>query len=193
MAGKLNWSPAKKEAVRRELLEEGKTLKEIAVREGATYQAVHYQVGALKRGKSRSQAQLEKIQKLVEDNKSDDEISEKTGLTIGTVRNYRGILGIKRPNSLKQHTQEHSIWCALKWNELFGYTPAATDWNPSLARQRGYIERAERFNKFRDEYNCPTIGTIQHLFLSWSEFIRETGLPPAPQGYPARGHWAKSG
>jgi hypothetical protein len=100
---------------------------------------------------------------------------------------------LRRPEpskrSGKRHTQEHCIWCAQKWVELYHYTPASTDWSPTRAKNQGQPERAERFYRFRKKFDCPTTTTVQELFGSWSKMICRAGLEPAPEGYPAQGRW----
>ncbi len=115
---------------------------------------------------------------------SDEEIAAEIGLSSNYVRRLRLDSGFRRNFS---HTPEHDIECALKWHELFGYTPAAADWNPAQARVLGHNERAERFESFREEYGCSYAVGTQKRHGSWNEFIAKTGLSPAPIGGAALG------
>jgi DNA-binding CsgD family transcriptional regulator len=189
MSGKLGWSSEKVEAVRKELLEEGKTLKEIAAREHVTYQAIMYHVGRLNRGNSRMQANQQRVLELVKAGKTDAEIAQETGLGKRYVSLLRRAAGIKYLAKPKTQTPEHSLKCAHKWVELYGYTPAAADWNPAVAVRSGQKERANRYGDFRQEYKAPHTNTVRNQFGSWSEFIRQTGLPPAKAGGAGHGRY----
>ena len=66
-----------------------------------------------------------------------------------------------------------------EFNERYGRPPAASDWNPSLARRIGCIDRAERFK----EDGCwPSTNTVRHLFGSWNKGIEAAGFKPRPTG-----------
>jgi DNA-binding CsgD family transcriptional regulator len=87
-------SPEQIEAMRRELLEEGCTLQQIADREGITRQRVYQLVGPLRRGHSRMQDTRERIVALYEAGKSDVEISQIMDITKQTVRRHLRKAGI---------------------------------------------------------------------------------------------------
>ncbi len=189
------WPREKIEAMRKELLEDGMTLQEVADREGYSPQRISQIIGPLGRDRNwkirvRGRNNQERVRKLAEAGKSDKQIAAETGLSKSTIANHRLAAGIRRPHGNKKHTAEHIIWCARKWAELFGYTPAATDWNPALAKSLGHLERAERCHKFRAEFGAPPVVIVQRLFGSWSEMIRQAELPPSPIGFDAIGRFS---
>jgi hypothetical protein len=65
------------------------------------------------------------------------------------------------------------------WVEMYGAPPAATDWNPNLARKYGLPERAERF--YAD--GCwPVISTVLDVFGSWNAALEAAGFTPRSPG-----------
>jgi transcriptional regulator with XRE-family HTH domain len=181
------WPPEKIEAMRRELLQEDKSLREIAKREGVTGERIRQLVGNLNRGHSRFEAAVEKVRLRAEAGKSDEEIASETGYAMNTVMQYRQKAGIKRPNPRKRHTIESSVSYAQLWFQEYGFVPGVADWNAALAIQVGHLERVRRLEEFSQKYGKPpTLGTIQSLFGSHPELIRQAELPQVPRG--ARSH-----
>jgi len=183
------WSSEEIEAMRKELLEEDKTLEEIGKREGVSRERIRQLVGNLDRGNRRSEAKRQKISQLLEAGLTDPEIAAEMNMKEGTIRKYRLSIGIRRPRP-QRHTQEHAVWCAHKWQELYGFTPSSVDWKPRFAAYLGHQERVTRFREFQQAFDCPTTPTIQDLFGTWLNFIHATGLPPAPRGYPSIGRFS---
>jgi len=189
MARSRRWPSEKIEAMRKELLQDEMTFKQIADREGVSRQLIHQLVGNLGR-KNTWKAKLqmhdnqEKVRELVEADQSDEQIATETGFALSTVKTHRINAGMHRPNPRKKWTPELIIQFAQEWHRRFGYL-ASTDWNPALAVRYGQPERAHRFY----ELGAPLTNTVIHYFGSWSEMIRQSGLPPAPRGYRARGRW----
>ncbi len=123
---------------------------------------------------------------LMDQGYSDKDISGEIGISVLYVQSLRSKSGRRRT---LRHTPEHDIWCALKWFELFGYTPAVADWTLAMARASGQTERVERFEQFRREYGCPTGTSLWTRHGSWKQFIAKTGLPPALRGGAGHGRY----
>ena len=181
------WPPYKVEAMRRELLEEGKTLKQIGEREGVSGEWIRQLVGNLNRGDSHSRAMLERITALVESGLSDQEIAEATGLSIQRAKIYRLKTGFHRENPRKKWTPELILQKARGWFERYGYVLGAADWNPALAIRQGAPERARRFY----EFGAPHAKVVQYHFRSWSEMLRRAGFPPNPEGEAGHGRYKR--
>ncbi|HEY5549967.1 MAG TPA: hypothetical protein VIK37_02075 [Candidatus Saccharimonadales bacterium] len=173
--------------MRKELLEEGKTLKEIGAREGVTAERIRQVVGNLNRENSRTKVRQEQVRVLAEAGKSDEEIAAKLGLGVRRVADLRVMSGIYRPAGGKKWTSESILQKAREWHKHFGYTPAVADWHPAQAVRQGHLERVNRYY----EFEAPPLRCVQKVFGSWSEMIRQSGLPPAPRGNAARGYWIK--
>jgi hypothetical protein len=176
--------------MRKQILEDGLTLTQVGELEGVTGERIRQLVGPIRSKHSRMLKRQERVVALAKSGQTDRQIAATMGLGLnGSIRHLRRQAGVRPNKPPRKHTQESAIWCARKWFELFHYTPAATDWNPPAAIAMGHTERAERFHEFRREFGAPYPTQVQLLFGSWSEFIRQTGLEPAPRGYRARGHW----
>jgi uncharacterized protein (DUF433 family) len=66
------------------------------------------------------------------------------------------------------------------WVELYGNIPAATDWNPSMARLNGRPDIADRF--YAD--GCwPHYSTVVARFGSWNAGIEAAGFTPRATGH----------
>jgi len=185
-------SPEQIEAMRTELLEGKVTFKELAVREGVSPQRISQLVGPLnhKITKVRRHRRQEAIATLVEAGHSDREIAYELGLSFHYVARLRREAGINRPMGRiprVRWTKEMILQKAKEWREHYGYTPGAMDWNPAQAISKGCPERAKRFH----EFGAPRLDIVQKIFGSWSEMIRQSGLPPAPWGGAAIGYWKK--
>lgn len=83
----------------------------------------------------------------------------------------------------KKWTGEAVMAAMLRFNQRYGRSPAATDFNPTRARQAGQHWRAERFYLDGD---YPFVVSVQAAFGSWSAALRAAGLTPMPTGHPAR-------
>jgi AraC-like DNA-binding protein len=87
-----HWSPEQIEAMRKELIEDGATLQQIADREGKSRQRISQLVGPLKR----REYDLRAVAAGLRQNKSDTAIASDTGLSRTYVQQLRLSLGIKR-------------------------------------------------------------------------------------------------
>jgi hypothetical protein len=67
-----------------------------------------------------------------------------------------------------------------EWGERFGVPPAASDWNPAMARERGFHDRTERYEKTGRPW--PTVALAQAIFGSWNAAIEAAGWEPRPAG-----------
>lgn len=180
------WPPEKIEAMRQELAG-GATLQQVGDREGVSRERIRQLVGNVG-GSGRHQRVLhnqEAVKQLAMAGRADEEIAVELSLSLGYARILRLRAGVRRPHPRKKWSCELILQKALEWHESYGYTPAAVDWNPSMAIAMGHTERVKRFR----EFGAPHAGTVQQYFGSWSEMIRATNLPPAPTGYPGRLHW----
>jgi len=171
------------------------TLEQIA----QSYNTVHSTVSRLtgpmgrRRGTSTSTLRLqERILRLAQKNKTDAEIAKSLGYTVGYISRLRADAGMiyavsgGRP---KEWTRRAIIERVRLWRLLYGYTPSAVDWNPSLAKNQGQSKRADRYYAFREKYGCPSVGTVYRVFGSWSEMLRVARLKPPPQGGAGHGRW----
>ncbi len=183
-----SWPAEKIEAMRKELLEDGATLQLIATREGVSRQWISQLVGRLDRPDAQDHREWVKF--LAEIGRSDQEIAEATGLTVGTAQNLRlQVTSVRRSRGKKQKwTRELILQKAHEWYSRYGYTPTSIDWNPNAAIALGHCERAQRFHDF----GAPYAKTVLDRFGSWLEMIRQSGLPPAPIGYAALGLHSKA-
>ena len=64
------------------------------------------------------------------------------------------------------------------WAELHGAPPAASDWNPAMARRQGRPDRAER----HAGGDWPFYSTVIRYFGSWSGAIEAAGWASRPRG-----------
>ena len=138
---------------------------------------------------TRFQYNQERVLRHVDLGKTDGQIATAVDLSVPYVGVLRNSAGVERNRPPKKHTQESAIWNALWWYICFGYTPWALDWNPAGCINAGQPERAQRFYEFREIFGTPTLGTVQELFGSWSEFNRRTGLPVPLDGPDSHGRW----
>lgn len=170
------WTPEKIESMRKEVLEQGTTMAQIAEREGVTYQRIQQLIGPLhgQSHRNRERIKLEKVTELVQLEKSDPQIAHELGVSLSNVHRLRLLAGIHR----RKWTRIKVIDKAIEWRRRYGYTPAASDWNPAYLIKHGDPVRAERFY----ESGAPYINTVRQLFGNWSVMIEEAGLPPATKG-----------
>lgn len=72
--------------------------------------------------------------------------------------------------------RDRIVQCIRVWaDEHGGIPPCAEDWNPSFARRRGRLDKAEKFE--RD--GCwPYVNSVQQWFGSWGNAIRAAGFEP---------------
>lgn len=75
--------------------------------------------------------------------------------------------------------RDRLIQAIQAWVEEHGAPPAATDWNPTQARETGQLDRAERF--YSDDA-WPNVSTVQAYFGSWNDAIRAAGFEPNVSG-----------
>jgi len=78
----------------------------------------------------------------------------------------------------KRWTPDLIIAAINAWAEQYGTPPAASDWNPALARRQGRPDRAER----HAAGDWPFYSTIFRYFPSWSAAIEAAGFPSRPRG-----------
>jgi transposase-like protein len=171
------WSPEEIKAMRKEVLEDGTTIKQLAERNGVTHQRIQQLIGPLygQSHRNRVDAKLNNVIELIRLRKSDEEIAACLGISLGSTKMLRLRAGIHRSNRLYKWTRAKVIAKALEWHERYGYTPSACDWNPSFLKNHGDLERSERFY----ESGAPHLNTVRRLFGNWSVMINETGLLPA--------------
>lgn len=75
-------------------------------------------------------------------------------------------------------TKDSILQAIQRWHLLYGDTPSGTDWNPTLARKRGQILRAERWEKG----NFPWFSQVFREFGSWNAAIEAAGFEPRRSG-----------
>lgn len=89
----------------------------------------------------------------------------------------------------KRWTRETIIAAIQRWNDEFGSPPRATDWNTTMARQRG--------RKQRDKTIYPSansVGGRDAPFDSWADAIEAAGFPrpqPLSRGKPHVKYWTE--
>jgi Homing endonuclease associated repeat len=170
---KRRWTPEKVKAMRRELLEGGLTLKQVAERERVSVQQISKVVGRLDR--STAAERHKQVRLFVEAGKSDDEIAMTVGLSAQYVSLIRRRSGVSRPRGRRPDwTQEKIIEKARLWYEFYG-SLSASDWQPP---RRMRISRPEMVNRFQD-FGAPHVTTVIKRFGSWSEMLRQADLPVA--------------
>lgn len=78
-----------------------------------------------------------------------------------------------RLGRVRETWPSHRIVAALQQcAEVTGRRPGAADFNPTMARQKGWPERARRY----EEYGWPSTSTIQERFGSWNAAMLAAGF-----------------
>jgi transcriptional regulator with XRE-family HTH domain len=77
----------------------------------------------------------------------------------------------------RKWTPQTIVAAISRWAETHGRPPVATDWNASLARQRGRPKREAAY---------PPVGVVQQEFGSWNAAIAAAGFTPFDAGYYGR-------
>lgn len=67
-----------------------------------------------------------------------------------------------------------------EWAAIHGQPPAAYEWNPGLARQRGCLKEADAFEA---DDRWPFYSTVREKFGSWANGIEAAGFPRPRPGY----------
>jgi hypothetical protein len=116
-------------------------------------------------------------QRLYEAGLNDHEISAEMKVPVPTVQNYLSRAGVKRTNPLKKWTPELIIDTAQRWVEKYG-SLSATDWTPSMLRKLGHADLVRDYYDF----GAPAVSTVQKYFGSWSEMMRQAGIPTVSNG-----------
>lgn len=179
-----HWSPEEIQAMRHDLLENNKTLMQVAAEKGVSHQRIAQLTGKLDRNTSRSRFIQSRVAQLYKKGLSDEQIAAQLKRSVATVRQYRTEAGFRR-SIPKKWTRKLLIQKAQEWYERYGYTPSTTDWSPAQARAYNQLERVERYY----EFGAPSLKAVYGHFPSWSAFINETGLPPVPTGNASHGRW----
>jgi hypothetical protein len=168
---KRRWTADKTEAMRRELLEEGLTLRQLAERERVSVQQISKVVGRL--GRPTAEERHQQVRLLVETGRGDVEIALALGLTAEYVRRLRLRSGItRRPGRPPEWTREKVVEKARLWFGVNG-SLSASDWQPP---RRMRMRRPEMVQTFQD-FGAPHVTTVIKLFGSWSEMLRQANLP----------------
>jgi hypothetical protein len=82
--------------------------------------------------------------------------------------------------ALRGRWTRDSVLAAIReWARRYGEPPAATDWNPALARRQGRQERAERHGGG----DWPYYSTVVRLCGGWNAAITAAGFTARPQGH----------
>lgn len=97
----------------------------------------------------------------------------------------------KAPTLCSRHAGEHRrVWtreriidCFRDYVDQYGQPPSARDWNPTMAKNDGRDDIAQRF--YAD--GCwPNVSTVQEVFGSWSSGIRAAGFQSRKVGRPRK-------
>jgi hypothetical protein len=78
----------------------------------------------------------------------------------------------------KRWTRLLIVQAITSWAELYGAPPAASDWNPAMARRQGRPDRAER----HAAGDWPFASTVVRYFGSWGAAIEAAGWHSRPPG-----------
>jgi hypothetical protein len=81
-------------------------------------------------------------------------------------------------NLNKRWTPDLIVAAIDAWAERYGAPPAASDWNPAMARAQGRPDRAER----HAAGDWPYASTVIRYFGGWSAAIEAAGFPSRPRG-----------
>lgn len=69
-------------------------------------------------------------------------------------------------------TEESIVSAIQDFARRYGAAPAALDWNPGMARRKGNLQRAQRW----EENDWPPVSTVQRVFGSWAEGLKAAGF-----------------
>lgn len=181
--------PEEVAAIKEALNAEYKSLRQVARQYGISNQRIAQIAGPVDRQLGRREHKQQAVVSLFLDGLTDEQIGARLGISVTYVRELRCEAGLRRPHPHKRWSEEKILEAARQFYLTYGYTPAATDWNPSAAKKAGQLERVVRFY----QSGAPTVRVVLHYFPSWKEMIRQAGLPPAPHGGAAIGYWKRAG
>ena len=141
---------------------------------------------------ARTRARDQAVVKRVRDGVELEKAAAEFGIAVSTVRQILRnatrrdltftLAGRGEPLPGGYWTRERIIEAIRRWNTTFGTPPAAIDWSPSLARLRGFRERASRF----DRGVWPYVTTVRGAFGSWNSAIEAAGFEPRAVGQRGR-------
>ena len=83
-----------------------------------------------------------------------------------------------------RYTRDEIIAAITRWQERYGEPPKVFDWDPSWARRRGEIWRAERF----EAGDWPTVAIVRRQFGNMSKALFAAGVRPRRGPTRARSH-----
>lgn len=79
-----------------------------------------------------------------------------------------------------QTVRDRVVGAIQEWNDKYGHPPAASDWSPGMATRQGLFDRARQY---REDAYWPPLATVQRVFGSWNEAIRQAGFEALPSGH----------
>jgi hypothetical protein len=72
-------------------------------------------------------------------------------------------------------TREAIVHAAWTFAEKYGRPPRAMDWNPAMAKARGYPDRVR---VYYEDACYPPVTCVQREFGGWNQMIAEAGFRP---------------
>lgn len=82
----------------------------------------------------------------------------------------------------KMQTKERVVAAIQEWESRYGMPPSAYDWNLHYARAKAHPERLRQIEARHGEAEWPNVSTVQAVFGSWNNALREAGVRPIPPG-----------